>query len=75
MRNCASYLIRSPYGVAFDGSDIWVSNNGSNPATELRASAGATLGTFNTGRYPCGLAFDGVNVWIANSGDGTISKL
>src|SRR4029077_19687998 len=35
-----------PIGVAFDGSNIWVANSGSNTVTKLRASDGTTLGTF-----------------------------
>ena len=34
------------YGVAFDGANIWVANNGSNNVTKLRASDGALQGTF-----------------------------
>ena len=33
-----------PYGVAFDGANVWVANNGGNDVTRLRASDGANLG-------------------------------
>ncbi len=34
----------APYAVAFDGSSIWVANNGSNNVIKLRASDGAGPG-------------------------------
>jgi hypothetical protein len=35
-----------PFGVAFDGANIWVTNVGANFVTKLRASDGANLGNF-----------------------------
>jgi DNA-binding beta-propeller fold protein YncE len=35
-----------PWGIAFDGADIWVTNEGSNNVTKLRASDGTNLGAF-----------------------------
>jgi hypothetical protein len=35
----------SPSAVAFDGTNIWVANNGS--VTELLASSGAVVGTYS----------------------------
>ena len=43
---------RSPVGVAFDGANIWVANNGSNTVTKLRASDGTVLGHFRRGNSP-----------------------
>src|ERR1700680_3023816 len=57
----------NPEGVAFDGANIWVANNGSNTVTKLRASDGANLGTFAVGGGPEGVAFDGANIWVTNS--------
>jgi DNA-binding beta-propeller fold protein YncE len=65
----------TPYGVAFDGSNIWVANSYSNAVTKLRASDNAVLGNFGTGSYPFFLAYDGANMWVSNSGDNTVSKL
>src|SRR5215467_2083563 len=42
----------SPYGMAFDGQNIWVANNGSGKITKLRANDGANLGSFNVGTSP-----------------------
>jgi DNA-binding beta-propeller fold protein YncE len=41
-----------PYGVAFDGANIWVANSGSDTVTKLRASDGEVQGTFNVGESP-----------------------
>ena len=51
--------------AAFDGAHIWVIN--SNNVTKLRASDGASLGTFAVGDCPVGIAFDGANIWVGNS--------
>jgi hypothetical protein len=71
----------SPDSLAFDGSNIWVTNpfSGLTPGyvTKLRASDGACVGTcsFVVGTAPNWLAFDGANVWVSNVQDGTVTKL
>jgi YVTN family beta-propeller protein len=65
----------APFGLSFDGANIWVANNGSNTVTKVRTSSGAVLGTFSVGAAPRGVAFDGANVWVANFGSTTVSKL
>jgi hypothetical protein len=64
----------NPYGIAFDGSSIWTANSGEGTVSKLRASDGATLGTFTVGGSPNFLVFDGANVWITVSPN-TVSKL
>src|SRR5713226_3099330 len=59
----------APFGVAFDGANIWVSNQGGgggiNNVMKIRAADGATLGSFPTGGVnPVEMAFDGANIWI-----------
>jgi len=56
-----------PQFVAFDGTNVWITNQGSNSVTKLRACDGEVLGTFPTGGLPVGIAFDGANVWTANT--------
>src|ERR1700745_1204336 len=51
----------NPFGLAFDGANIWVANNGSDNVTKLRASDGKVLGTFAVGSNPIGVAFDGAD--------------
>jgi hypothetical protein len=64
-----------PFGIAFDGANIWVANWTSNNVYKLRASDGAILGTFAVGTNPNAARFDGVNIWVTNDGSGTVSKL
>ncbi len=66
---------KNPYGIAFDGANMWVTNNSDNTVSKLRASDGATLGTFTVGDSPIGVAFDGANIWVVNSFPNTVSKL
>src|SRR5205807_1531946 len=56
--------------MAFDGSNIWVTNGADNTVTKLRASSGALLGTYPVGLRPDMVAFDGSNVWVTNDGGG-----
>jgi YVTN family beta-propeller protein len=55
-----------PAGIAFDGTNLWIANCGTNTVTVLRASDGTNLGTIAVGSYPQGVAFDGNNIWVAN---------
>ena len=64
-----------PYGVAFDGTNIWVANYGSNSVTKLLASSGATVGTYTVGSAPYGVAFDGTNIWVVNYSSNSVTKL
>jgi hypothetical protein len=51
-----------PYGVAFDGANIWTANFGDGTVTKLRANDGEVLGTFKVGVEPYGVTFDGANI-------------
>jgi hypothetical protein len=46
---------QQPYGVAFDGANIWTANSGDGTVSKLRASDGTLLGTFKVGNTPYGL--------------------
>jgi hypothetical protein len=48
----------SPQGITFDGRNIWVASF-DGTITELRASDGATVGTFNAAYGATALLFDG----------------
>ena len=71
----STFMVRFyPYGVAFDGANIWVTNSGSVSVTKLRASDRTVLGTYNVGLNPRGVVFDGTNIWVVNYDSGTITK-
>src|SRR3990167_7652535 len=57
-----------PYGVAFDGANICVTNSGSVSVTKLRASDGMVIGTYAVGFAPRGVAFDGAVLGTYNVG-------
>jgi collagen triple helix repeat protein len=65
----------APYGVACDGANVWVVSGTANSVTRLRASDGASLGTFPVGSQPLGIAFDGANVWVSNFTGGSVTRL
>ena len=76
LRSQADFAAGSgPRGLAFDGANIWVTNQASNNVTKLRASDGANLGTFAVGTGPIGIAFDGANVWVMNGSSSNLTKL
>jgi hypothetical protein len=65
----------NPYGVAFDGANIWTVNS-EGTVTKLRTSDGTVLGNFEVGGLPTGIAFDGANLWVTdNSASGRVSKV
>jgi YVTN family beta-propeller protein len=65
----------TPFGVAFDGSNIWVTNGGSNSVTKLLASTGALVGNYPVGAGPFEAAFDGTNIWVTNFSGNTVTEL
>ena len=66
---------REPFGVAFAGTTIWVTNKADNTVMELQANDGGLLGTFGVGTGPLGVAFDGAHIWVANQQSNTVTKL
>jgi hypothetical protein len=64
----------NPQEMAFDGSNIWVVNGGSNSVTKFSASDGTVLGTYSVGSGPNEVLFDGANIWVANI-SGSLTKL
>jgi DNA-binding beta-propeller fold protein YncE len=61
-----------PFGLVFDGSNIWVTDLG--PGTVLKLdSVGTILQTVTTGPNPQGLVFDGSSLWVLNSGSDSVS--
>ena len=64
-----SYPLNSvPRGIAFDGTNIWVSQTGS--VLKIRPSDGVTLATILIPTENRGMAFDGAHMWVTNAGSG-----
>jgi len=64
-----------PYGVCFDGANVWTANGGDNTVTKVRANDGEVLGTFKVGSQPYGVTFDGANIWVSSDQDNLVTKL
>jgi YVTN family beta-propeller protein len=68
-----------PAGIAFDGVNIWVANNGSNSVTAVRPSTGAVLATVPVGKNPSGIAISttlGITrVWVAAFGSNNVTMI
>src|SRR5208282_5930396 len=64
----------NPRGIACDGTNLWVANQGSNSVTKLLAATGALVGTYTVGTVPLGVAYDGANVWVTNYSSNNVTK-
>ena len=64
-----------PYGLCFDGANIWVTNFFSSTVTKMRIGDGKLLGTYPVGANPNGVVFDGANIWVANQNTDSVTKL
>src|SRR3954470_21225580 len=64
-----------PWGLAFDGANIWAADFDGDTVTKLRASDGALLGTFPAGTAPTYSAYDGANIWVTDYFGATVTKL
>jgi len=65
----------SPYGIAFDGHNIWTANKTSNTITGLRASDGHRFADIPLGEQPTGIVWDGSSLWVTNLFSNTVSKV
>ena len=63
-----------PTAILSADTHIWVSNFTAGTVTKLRASDGATLGTFKFGNIS-GLAFDGVTLWTFSLITGVVTRI
>ncbi len=65
----------SPFGLAFDGENIWVTNNADDTVSKVRASDGQVLFTVPAGPSPWGIVNDGEGLWVANANAHTLTHL
>ncbi len=62
-----------PYGVAFDGTDIWVTNKISENVSRIDPTTGVGVNiALVVDGGPTALAFDGTSMWIANTASPTL---
>lgn len=62
VQHLAFTVAPTPFGIAFDGANLWVVNYSSATISKLRATDGLIVASFASGPAPYGVAFDGANV-------------
>ena len=61
-----------PVGILFDGTNIWVTDEGDNKLKKLDSGA-SVLQSVLVGTLPQLPIFDGSNIWVPNFGDSSVS--
>ena len=64
-----------PFGIAFDGTSIWVTNFWSGSVMKLNPADGTVLGTFKAGDGAAGVTVNQGRVLIVNNGSNSIITL
>ncbi|MCU1394154.1 MAG: hypothetical protein JWM34_2582 [Ilumatobacteraceae bacterium] len=65
----------APAGVAFDGTDIWVVNNGGDSVTKIDPVTDTVIVTLPVTSSPYSIAFDGTFIWVSIGSNGTVDKI
>jgi len=60
--------------IAFDGTNIWVTNNTPSNVSKIVESTGAVSGPYASGAG-VGIAFDGTNIWTCNYSTNNLHKV
>jgi YVTN family beta-propeller protein len=72
----AKYTVGSePNVIAFDGTNIWVTNFNSGSVSKIVPTTGVVTTPVTGLSVPVGIAFDGTNLWVANVGSGSVSQI
>ncbi|MEO1057034.1 MAG: hypothetical protein AAFY28_08990 [Actinomycetota bacterium] len=62
-------------GLAFAGTDLYVSNFSAGTVTVVDTTTNIVTDTIPVGDDPDGVVFDGIDIYVANSNDGTLSVI
>lgn len=65
----------APYGIVFDGVNIWVNSFNTSALWKIVAATGEVLGSYPTKYGSVGLAFDGKYIYSASFSYGVVSKV
>jgi YVTN family beta-propeller protein len=66
----------TPFGLAFDGTSVWVANNQSDSVSKVNPATGQAVNTaLPAGSGPFEVAFDGTNIWVTDNLNGKVSKI
>jgi DNA-binding beta-propeller fold protein YncE len=63
-----------PVGVASDGTNVWVANEGSGDVYKIAASTGTVLDHWASGTSAQYLTYDGASIWVTNPVMDTVTK-
>jgi streptogramin lyase len=64
-----------PFAITNDGTNVWVTNFGTNSVTKITVATHALNEYTGTGNNPCGIVLVGTNLWTCNSGSNSVSKI
>ncbi len=64
-----------PRDVAFDGTHVWVSNNGPNTLSKIDPKTATVVATVPVGSNPIGLTYGAGSIWVANNGANTVTRV
>lgn len=64
-----------PRDVAFDGTHVWVSNNGPNTLSKIDPKTATVVATVAVGSDPIGLTYGAGSIWVANNGANTVTRV
>jgi len=66
-------IVDGAAGVLFDGTNLWVVNNGDSTLMKITPATGSIVATYATGKGPFSVAFDGAKVWVTNFASNSVS--
>ena len=64
-----------PNGVAYDGTNIYVTNSSSNNVSVIDPATNTVTDTIDVGTNPNGVAYDGTNIYVTNYGSDNVSVI
>ena len=74
--NLATFAVgTSPYGVAFDGANIWAANYTQQQRDQTAGCDGRHPEDVRRRHQPINVAFDGANIGVANANGNNVSRL
>lgn len=62
-----------PFGIIYDGSHIWVTDQGDNRIKKVNKFDGTVIQSIPVGTNPGHPVFDGTNIWVPNTGSDNIT--
>jgi len=62
-----------PFGIIYDGSHIWVTDQGDNHIKKVNKANGTVIQSIAVGTNPGHPVFDGINIWVPNTGSDNIT--